>query len=525
MTAFEYRIAWGPKTLILIEPEAEAIIRQDIRGLCEYWLAEARGTEKPPRPLPEELERVYRSMASLTETSEDDPVKRLITPDIVDTNDLFAIVLQKINLPARKRTELFYDADLDRKNDEDEIEWIRRRLRQINLGRLPGFSLPKGVKLVMKNPRLRSGGYNLTIVDTRGLDENVSREDLALAESDPYALCVLCSGFKDAPTRSIINEIERAKSRRFETLEKKRFALLVLPQRDEATQLPNNEDDNPIAEEEGYRLRARQVEKALGSHADHVKVLLFNADSTDSADEVLDSLGARISEIRELARKELSEACTSVNVLITQQAEVQFAECQRQVREKFNFFLRKYARLDDPLNPIHLRMLEEIVGCHASSIYSATRRAGEGRTINFYHIFGMQIREVADEMASPATGGLRALLEELAETWGAKHTNTKQSRTYINDLINTIDRKMKEFVEAAQTGGDAIFRPAFEADEELWEACLKQRGLGSGYRDRVGSVINEWFRHHRDVPKKVDREIQKAWASTFLNWAHEISDT
>jgi hypothetical protein len=109
---------------------------------------------KPPRPLPEELERAYRNMAGLPEKDDEDPVRRLITTDIVEPNDLFSIVLQKINLPGRKSTELSYDADLDRKPDEDPIEWIRRRLRQINLGKLPGFSLPRSVTLVLKNKGL-----------------------------------------------------------------------------------------------------------------------------------------------------------------------------------------------------------------------------------------------------------------------------------------------------------------------------------------------------------------------------------
>ena len=87
ITAFEYRITWGPKTIILFEPEAEAVIRNDVRGLCEYWLAEARGAEKPPRALPEELERVYRNMAGLGESCDEDPVKALISPEIVEPND------------------------------------------------------------------------------------------------------------------------------------------------------------------------------------------------------------------------------------------------------------------------------------------------------------------------------------------------------------------------------------------------------------------------------------------------------
>ena len=522
ITAFEYRITWGPKTIILIEPEAEAVIRNDVHGLCEYWLAEARGTEKPKRPLPEELERVYRNMAGLTENGDDDPVKALITAEIVEPNDLFAIVLQKINLPARKRTELSYDADLDRDAEQSEIEWIRRRLRQINLGGLADFSLPKGVTLVMKNPRLKSGGYNLTVVDTRGIDENVSREDLAQAEADPYTLCVLCSGFKDAPTSSIMSEIERAKSRRYETLEKKRFSLLVLPQRDEARQLPTNDDDDLIDEEEGYRRRRRQVEKALGTFAEHIEVLMFNAGGTDNADEILASFGTRIRDIREDVRRELAAACASVDVLITQQAEVQFAECQRQVRTKFDYFLKEHTRLEGPMTPIHQRMVDEIMRCHASSIYSATRYTGQGRTINFYHIFNMQVRESADEMATPAVNGLTTLLKELREAY-PKRPDTKQSRTYVSDLIGTIDRKRKEFVERAEAVGDTTFRPVFEEDGDLWRDCLKQRGQGSGYRDRVGKVIQEWFHAHREVLKKVDIEIQKSWNATFGTWANEIA--
>jgi hypothetical protein len=264
-----------------------------------------------------------------------------------------------------------------------------------------------------------------------------------------------------------------------------------------------------------YRLRRRQVEKALGAYAEQIKVLLFNAGGTDSADEILSALGASIAEIRERTRLELAAACASVDLLITQQAEVQFAECQKQVRAKFQFFLREYDKLENTLNPIHLRMVDEIMRCHASSIYSATRYAGEGRTISFYHIFNMQVREAADEMASPAINGLKTLLKELAETWGAKRADTKQSRTYVNDLIGTIDRKLKEFVERAETVGDTTFRSVFEDDDELWRDCLSQRGLGSGYRDRVGNVINEWFQHHREVPKKVDREIQRAWVQLF----------
>jgi hypothetical protein len=35
---------------------------------------------------------------------------------------------------------------------------------------------------------------------------------------------------------------------------------------------------------------------------------------------------------------------------------------------------------------------------------------------------------------------------------------------------------------------------------------------------------NNWFRQHREVLKKVEKEIQRAWNSTFLAWANELTD-
>ncbi len=522
VTAFEYRIAYGPQTRILIHPESEVIIRRDVRSLCEYWLAEVRGKEKPTRPLPEELERVYRNMAGLIETEgDDDPVKKLVTPEITEVDDLLSVVLQRMNLSARKKTELLFEGDLEREADLNEVEWIRKRLRQINLGRLPEFSLPKSVTLVLNNQRLKNAGYTLTIMDTRGLDESVSREDLAEVENDPYTLCILCSGFKDAPTRAILNEMERAKIRRFETLEKKRFALLILPQGDEATQLTTNEDDDLINEKEGYLRRTRQVQKALAGDASNVGIFLFDA-MADDPDDALSRIWNRIGEIRDVIRKEMTAACDSVDVLINQQAKVQFEECQRRVKEKFEWFIKEHRTLEQSMTPIYIGVLEEVMACHASSIYSATRYSGEGRTVSFYHIFNMQIRESANGMAAPAISGLKTLLREMRDNWDPKRTDTKQSRIYIRDLVTSIDRKLKDFVERAQAIGDISFRPFFENDEELWVDCLKQRGQGSGYRDRVAQVIKHWFTDHKEILRRVDREIQKAWDEVFIGWVREV---
>ena len=56
-TAFEFRVSYAPEASIRIEPQREDKILAEIRELCAYWIAEARG-EKRERAVPFEMERV-----------------------------------------------------------------------------------------------------------------------------------------------------------------------------------------------------------------------------------------------------------------------------------------------------------------------------------------------------------------------------------------------------------------------------------------------------------------------------------
>ena len=80
-TAFEFRLAYAPEPSIRIEAHREDKILADVRELCEFWIAEARG-EKRDRAVPSEMERVYRNMAGLVRPRDrDDPVQALIQSD------------------------------------------------------------------------------------------------------------------------------------------------------------------------------------------------------------------------------------------------------------------------------------------------------------------------------------------------------------------------------------------------------------------------------------------------------------
>src|SRR5207247_3364029 len=72
-TAFEYRVVHGPEVAIRVDSQSEGEILREVRLLCEYWLERAGLGSNPPRAISEETEKIYRNMALLTETDEEDP--------------------------------------------------------------------------------------------------------------------------------------------------------------------------------------------------------------------------------------------------------------------------------------------------------------------------------------------------------------------------------------------------------------------------------------------------------------------
>ena len=187
-TAFEFRVAYAHEPTIRIEAQREDKILADVRELCEFWIAEARG-EKRDRAIPSEMERVYRNMAGLGRTRDNDPVRRLIHPDTV-IESLLLDIAAKLNLSRRTQTELLYRED--REPDQSEADWLQKRCDALNLGKLPDCPFPRRLDIGLPNPELNAEGFRFTPIDLRGINTTDPRPDLhpdlVAAYNDPRSL-------------------------------------------------------------------------------------------------------------------------------------------------------------------------------------------------------------------------------------------------------------------------------------------------------------------------------------------------
>ena len=78
--------------------------------------------------------------------------------------------------------------------------------------------------------------------------------------------------------------------------------------------------------------------------------------------------------------------------------------------------------------------------------------------------------------------------------------------------------KHTEFLTQTAAIGEATLQGLMEQDHAFWQACVNERGLGSGYRQRVAEVVEKWFDTHPEVTKKLDKRVQDAWNKVFIDW-------
>src|SRR5262249_2547382 len=89
------------------------------------------------------------------------------------------------------------------KTERDARKWLRDTFAKVNKGQLDEVSLPARIEVLVPHGILNEGAFDITLIDTRGVDETVVRPDLRLRMTDPRTLTVLCSEFKAAPDNSV----------------------------------------------------------------------------------------------------------------------------------------------------------------------------------------------------------------------------------------------------------------------------------------------------------------------------------
>jgi transcriptional regulator with XRE-family HTH domain len=521
-TAFEYRLSYGAEPSIRIEAQRDEVTLRDVRELCVFLIAEARGTEKRERAVSSEMERIYRNMTGLARRDGKDPVISLINRD-TEADDLMDELTTRLRLSERTRGELLYRED--RKKGQSEADWLRQHFEALNLGKLPDCPLPRRLEITLPNPALKANGFRFTLVDLRGIPTTDARPelhpDLVPTYNDPRALLVLCSSFPAAPDLCAQTVVEHLKSRSASNespIDRDRVMLLVLP-RDHEPESVRNDDGSPAQDRrEGYELKQRQVVGILGETADKLAIQFFDA-RRDEPEPIRDHILNRVEAIREFKRKEIARVDKTIDDLIEDEGEAHFQETQKTVRAKIRNLLKTGAvAIDKVIVPAWINLIKALRQFHASSVWSVTRRGGEGRSIDIYFVFAELVREDSKSRTIGAVTGLKALLKEILGDADMRKKEMERSARFVSGIIAIADGQHETFlIETGQLGLNTL-KEAFQKDPEFLESCAKWWGQGGGFRDQVAEEFERWFTNHHKVMQRLVERVDLAWNESFVAW-------
>jgi transcriptional regulator with XRE-family HTH domain len=518
-TAFEFRVSYAAEPSIRIEPQREDKILSDIRELCAYWIAEARG-EKRDRAIPFEMERVYRNMAGLPPRARDtDPIHSFIRPE-TDVDSLMFEISNRLNLSARTRAELIYRED--RAPNQSEADWLQKRCDAINLGKVADCPLPRRLDISLPNPALDAEGFRFTLNDLRGIHTTDPRpdlnNDLATAYNDPRALLVLCSNFLDAPDHCTQSVIEHLKARSATNESRNRVTLLVLPHADQPESV-RRDDGAPVEDRsEGCDLKRRQIADRLGDTADPLPIEFFDA-RRDDPEPAHGHLLGRVLAIRSAKRREIERLNEAVESLISNVGQVHFTVTQKRVREKIGRVLANGGEvMDKAAAPTWLKLVRAIERFHASSIWSVARGNGEGRSIDIYQVFAEFFREDAKERTTRPTMELRTLLRELLQDDDMRRRGMARSNRFVSEIVDMIDRQHETFLKKSNPLALSALKQAFQQDTVFWNSCANRWGQGGGFLRNIAEDIERWFKRHPKVTERLDSLLEDAWNECFVDW-------
>ena len=83
------------------------------------------------------------------------------------------------------------------------------------------------------------------------------------------------------------------------------------------------------------------------------------------------------------------------------------------MRGKVTSFLRRRRNIEELPRPTYTRLVKALTEVNASSLWSVTRNAGQGRSINVFDFFGFYVREDSKTRTDPFIHGLTEILTDL----------------------------------------------------------------------------------------------------------------
>lgn len=514
VTLCEVRLGRGPGYGIIAEPRTHDDIRSDVEDFVDQLVrpgssaADEEGTPAVPR----EIDRAIRNMAGLTskrarsadgKTVRTDPAKELAA-EFPAQRDLVVEVLTRMGLHRRDRRDDWHSQTLA----ATPLEWMKTTFELINNGRHPEFSLPARIDLVVPEFFVVDD-LDVSVIDTRGIDQTAARADLEALLEDPHTVSILCSGFNNAPSADIRQLLQRAREINNTQIDSN-VGVLVLARPAEALAVKDEAGLQAETTEEGYELKDEQLLKALTAYGLNGNMTFFFNSLEDDPEGLRTFLRERVTRTRSQFQSQLGDVLDRMQSLLANAEQEQVQAVQRDAGGYLAIWIKQHPAPSPISAHVHDTLLEEIRRVHASSVNAAVRREGEWRSLSYTHQLGHGARKLAVVALRDSVTGFTDLCGTLSDSMPEASELLTQARQLMNTAYDELLRKV-------QLTSFTLYGGQLRQDSRFWLDNAAQWGQGPGYRDRVLSNNRRWFQDpkRRGLEEHLAAVLEREWRAVL----------
>ena len=511
-TICEVHVKTGPEFGISLLPMSNNELLHVVEDFCTAkWLAHSgnRQGEEERGMVSREIERAIRNMSDLLRSSKivegkrvsHDPVRDLMNR--CSNEDEFRTRLLKcIALENRTRRELWYD----KSNRKDPMEWITETFKAVNNGRLKDVSLPKSIDLLIPDFGKNFGELEITVIDTKGVDDVSIREDLDRRLKDPRTAVVLCSRFNDAPGATAQSLLKHMQETFAEPVDTGKASILTLPRAGEALEAKDDAGDQALSDDEGYELKKMQVDVDLEDRGlSGIPMIFYNVE-TDSPEQTRSQLLCQLHRMRKTVAESLSDLGEAVQDIIKNHEEQAINAAIEEVVKRLNGFFIGNKGLGEREKLPYEAVIERVKAVrYASTLWASTRRGGEYAGLNIVHFIGVGAAQDAYLRSERWFNSLEDHLSALKAD-----PDLALAARSIDQIAASAAESKREFLSAVQRWGIEVYRKHI-VQASVWKDCIDEWGKGPGFNSRVASHLEVWFRQETDLKEKLEEGINRLW--------------
>ena len=507
------RWVFKPYLKIKIDPLSSDEVRRVVRHFAEFIWNKANkhisDEDEGSNLLSEELTRCIRNMLGLTieKRKEDDKWRSTdkaleFSRNCGSVAEVDELMYACLELESRTQTELWPSP----KEAEAWKDWLKETFARINDGKNRKVSIPSLITIC--GPfTLRRGDQTWSIIDTRGIDSYIHREDIRSILDTEGIFPVVCSTFVDAPDADCRSFFELAISL---GLGKRiaRDATLLILDKDESNKVADiDEDVTDVRDRKGigHSIREDQVTTKI-SHDYKISPNVTTFDSRlDHESEIW-----RVLEERRCAY--INSKLNDLGRLVSASQELLSAEGAKvsAFKRDVDALVAEWRTRADAHAP-DWKPFGEYIG----NVFSQTHHRRLAASI--------------DRQGSFVNLDVYEAINQLARSYAVSFC--KGEEQYIKNGLSLLKGKYPEFINqidsleydfVAQLGafsayvGDLAKKHWIEQVKtflSIWQAMEAEWGRGTGYKNRVVAHWHAWTRSPESIAihNALLRRIASAW--------------